>query len=460
MARASIGVTCSLPLGVFDELAIEGADRVERRLGKRAALRALTPLFDSTRPGRARAKMHVRMMALSGDLDPELHARLLFAWETETHGRHRELKRAVRSLLEEGLTATAASIARAEVTRLLGEYEEASAWYVLGRALEASGDRAGALEAYDRAEAASIDQPQLRRVAAVRAIRVCATVDDAAWRAGPLLPLEDGARPERLSVAVAALASPGRYRRAAALDVLHQLADGEDDVARVALARAVLHAEDSTLSDIEADRVRALLSRRDDDVARARFEGLLAFDAADASGARTDPEADSMTLRAKAVLEGLAPGPRPSGGRALTGWLGLAVVHAVRERRVSEARAHLRDATSLVESGARIEAALWTAADTALRLAPEATRGLIRALIARHGGEPPPRGYLSLADALHAIGAEAECIALLRRAARRREPRARECLASHLRHAGWVAAAQGRRGDAISLLREAKRLAS
>lgn len=446
-------------MGVLDELALDGAEQVERRLGKRAALRTLSPLLESMRPGRARARVHLRVMALSAGTDPRQHELLLAAWEIERHGRHRDLKRTVRALIGEGLTGPAAAIAQAEVARVLGEYEEASARYVHGRALEAGDDRAAALAAYDRAVEAADEQPRLRQVAAVRAIRVCQSVDDVAARAAPLLPLEEGGRSERLTVAVAALACPGRYRRVAALDVLAQLASGDDIIARVALARTARHAEDARLSTIEADRVRTALSRRGHDEAVRRLDGRLGFDANDASGAHTDPEAAAMTLRARAVLEGCAPGPRPAGGRALIAWIALAIVHAAREGRVNEVREHLREAAERASSGERIEAALWSAAHASLELAPEAARALVRALASRHGGEPPPHGYLPLADALLAIAAEEEGVALLRRAARGREPEARVRLADHLRHAGWRAADEGRRDEAISLLTEAKRLA-
>lgn len=444
-------------VGMLEELAIEGADRLERRLGKRAALRTLAPVLDSMGEGAGRARLHLRVMALAAELDRPRFEALALAWPTERHAKHRDVKHAIRDLLGAGAAPAAVDVAWAEVARVRGSYDEPSAWFALGRAREAAGERDEARRDYERAHAAADEQPALRRRAQVRAVRVDDDPDRAAARAGPLLPLWGAPRADRLAVAVAALASPGRYRRAAAVDVLDELSRGGDEVARHALARAARHAETTPLSTIEADRLRALFEHRGHPEAILRVDALRRF--GDGEAARIH-DVDRAALRARAVLDGMSPGPPPeSDGRGKVGWLALAIVHACEQRRVSEVRARLREAVALVEAGARIEAPLWTAAHVAIAASPSAARALTRALLDRGAGEPPPRGFLALADAWLAAGEPAEGVRLLRRAARFREPGARRRLAAHLRAEGWRAAAEGRRDDAIARLREAKLLA-
>ncbi|MCA9610193.1 MAG: hypothetical protein KC619_31570, partial [Myxococcales bacterium] len=135
---------------MLDELAIEGADQIERRLGKRAALRALAPLLESMPEGKARARAHLRVMVLAAPLEPERFETLAIAWEAERHGKHRDARRAVRALLREGPSDAAVALARAELARTRETFHEAGAAYLLGLALEAA-RASGALEAYDRA---------------------------------------------------------------------------------------------------------------------------------------------------------------------------------------------------------------------------------------------------------------------------------------------------------------------
>ncbi len=438
---------------MLDDFAIEGAERLERRLGKRAALRTLGPFFESMSEGKPRARVHLKVMTLCAELDPARFEQLAQRWEREPHGTHRAVKSVVRRLLADGLERCAARLSTAEVVRTRGAYDEASAVYLLARSLEAASDP-GALAAYDRAALLAEEQPRLRERAQVRALRVTADRDQAARRAEGLLPLAGGPDADRLAVAVAALSSSGRYRRAAALDVLEELAAGEGEVARHALARAALHAEGASSSAIEVDRVRAVLAHARCEAALDALEHLQRAGGASAA----ESEGGRTLLRARAVLDGCAPGPRPPRGRALVGWLALSIVHACQERRASEARALLREAAALLAEGARVEAALWTAARLAIEVAKEPARALTAALLERADAESPPGGYLPIADEWLARGERAEGLLLLRCAARVREPGARSRLAAHLRADGWEAAAAGRRDEAIALLREARHL--
>src|SRR5690606_10264448 len=155
-----------------------------------------------------------------------------------------------------------------------------------------------------------------------------------------LLPLERAAPEERLALAVAALEAPGRYRRAAALDVLEQLARAGGAVGREAARLAAWHAERSgaSLRDIEADRIGAVLGP----------EGARAVQALRAEAAAPGP----LLARAKAVAEGFAAGPRiEGGGRERVGWLGLAACAALRDKNRVEAREHLRELIERVRGG-------------------------------------------------------------------------------------------------------------
>ncbi|HJL15386.1 MAG TPA: hypothetical protein RMH99_07020 [Sandaracinaceae bacterium LLY-WYZ-13_1] len=325
---------------------------------------------------------------------------------------------------------------------------------------------------YDRAAMLATDQPRLRQAAQIRAVRLLHTAGrraEAAHRAAELLPLPDAPAADRLAVAMAALDAPGRYRRAAAVDVLEQLARGDDDGLRAAaIAAAASHAEAAAraLSAIEADRIEAVLAQHPvADRRAAAIERLRALrriasaePVAAAAAAHTDPSAEAFLARARAALEGNAPGPRPDDPRRLLGWLALVAIHALDRDRVPEARRALREATSRLRAGAANEAPLWTAALLALPRAPGPARALLRALLAGHG-EGPPRGFASVAAALEAARLGDDALDALRRAAGLREEGARRALAERLRHRGWRAAEEGRRDDAIALLREAERMA-
>ncbi|MEC7521917.1 MAG: hypothetical protein VYE22_18680 [Myxococcota bacterium] len=448
-------------MGLLDELALGGVDRLERGLGKRAALRALLPLLDPMPPGAGRSQAFARAMGLAAELEPETLEGLCERWADERGARHRDARLLVRALID-GRPGAAARVAEAELRRCAGTYDEASAAYAVGRAREALGELPAALEAYRRAARRGLEQPKLRRAAAIREVRVLwrrgepGDRDAAARLAAGLLPADDAPPADRLAVAVAALAAPGRYRRAAALDALERLAEGGDPMA-VAITAAHVDAWASALDPVEVDRARAVLARHPDPVgaavAREQLDALTSLSAA--AAAHTDPVAEAFLPRARAALEGAPPGPRPEDPRALPGWLGLAALHAA-EAHPEELSAHLDEAIGSLEAGARVEAPLWTAAIRAAGTAGARAARLARAAM-EAPGEPPPRGYLDLSDALYDTDPELS-LALLRRAAARREPDARRALALHLRHAGWAAADAGRRDEAIALLRQAKQL--
>ena len=471
--QAGAGDATLPPVTMVEDAAIEAAIRVHRALGPAAALRTLSPFLQSS-AGRGRARVLLRMSTWAAAADAARFERLLALWEVEPGGRHADLSSALRSLFEADLAPQAVRLARSEIERLAhlrehggtarakqrARYDDASAHYLLGRALEAAWQE-GAERVYDRAAELAEAQPQLALRARGRAVRVCTDRAEAARRAEALLPLTGVPPVDRLAVAVAALGAGGRYVRAGALDVLEELAAAEDDVGRFAIARAARHAEETALTAIEADRVRAVLNHAGSAEALEALRGLTSPGKGGAGFVPQTAGAPSHSrLRARAVAEGLAPGPRPDSARALVSWLALSLVHACGQGRVADARARAREATDAVASGARIEASLWTATHVATALVPEAAHALTAALLARGEGEPPPRGYLPLANVWLSRGSPELGVQLLRLAAGARESGARDRLFNHLRAAGWAASRQGDRERAIRLLEEAKRLSS
>lgn len=454
-------------MGVIDDLALSGVDRVERRLGKKAALRALVPLLDTLPAGRGRARGVLQAIGYAAELGEDAQVESLCSRWIVEGDRASEARRATVRLASEGRFTAAHKLAEAEVLRTVGQYEEAAARYALGRCLEARGRLEDALLEHETAVHLATEQPRLRAQASVRAMRVLAALgrhDEAAVRAARLLPLERGEPEDRLAVAVVALASPGRYRRASALDVLELLAREGGPIGEAAARWAAFHAERAglVLSDIEADRIEAIVAPRSERAA-SRLRALAAMAArapgAAAQAALVDPAAAAILPRAKAVLERSAAGPRPEEGRPRIGWLGLAACAAMASGDRFGARELLGELRERTRSGARLEAPAWTATILALRDPRfcDAGRELSAALLARDG-EPPPRGFVTLAEALDAASSELATEAW-RRAAARREPGARDRLAKLLRHRGWTAAEAGDRAAALSHLREARRLA-
>jgi tetratricopeptide (TPR) repeat protein len=460
-------------VGVIDDLALSGVDRVERSLGKRAALRALVPLLDSLPAGPGLARGVLRAIAYAGELDEigTLHG-LTAKWAAISHGAASEARALIAELLGMRKPRAALELARAEVDRTRGGDEETAAQYALGRALEASGELRPALAAYEDAARRSPHRPRLTQAASVREVRVLAKLterDEAARRASRLLPLEKGATEDRLALAVIALDAPGRYARAAAIDVLAAVARSGGELGRAAVRWAAWHAERSgaALSEIEADRIEAVLALwPDTSAARNAVERLRAIasmpegDTAIARAAHADKDSEALLSRGRMLLERAAPGPRPTGERAILGWLGLSAIHAVRAGEAREALEALRELSSRIRNGARVEAPAWTAALTSMReeRLVDAAAALLAVLLTREM-EPPPRGFGSVAEALDLTGRHELAMVAWRKAASRREAGARERLASILCHRGWKAAQRGARDEAIQLLREARRLA-
>ena len=123
-------------MGVLSDLALGSVNQVEQRLGKRAALRTLVPLLDTLGP-EARSAALVKALRYATELN-DIPQRKVLAnrWAADEHGRHGDIRNAIREMLGGRRPGTATVLARAEVERAEGRYEEASARYLLARCLE------------------------------------------------------------------------------------------------------------------------------------------------------------------------------------------------------------------------------------------------------------------------------------------------------------------------------------
>ncbi|HEY8430767.1 MAG TPA: hypothetical protein VIL20_20450, partial [Sandaracinaceae bacterium] len=289
-------------MGVLDELALSGIGRLERSLGPKAALRALVPLLDTLPAGEARARGILRAIRYAVEVGDRAElAALCVRWIEDGWGA-REARRAVLALAGRGAVDAAVELAQAEVLRTTGRYEEGAARYALGRCLEMLGRLDAALLEHEMAAHLANEQPRLRARASLRAARVLARLgrgDEAAARAAALLPLDRAPDEDRLAAAVLALGSPGRYARAAALDVLGAIAARRDALGETAARFAARHAERAglALSAIEADRIEAILAPRSREAAaRVRILAAIAEGApgALAHAASADPAAAAI----------------------------------------------------------------------------------------------------------------------------------------------------------------------
>lgn len=270
---------------------------------------------------------------------------------------------------------------------------------------------------------------------------------------------------DKLVVARVWLAASGRYRRASALDLLATVTqEGDESVARAALRLACAHVDalGPALTDPEADRLATLVSvspGRSTDASATRAlveratlarEDPAAREAAIVRSAMATPEGKLLVERGRAIRDGGTAGPRPEGG-ALPGWLALATLAHLRDRRLGEAIACLRELDDL---RAPPEAAAWTALAQASR--ERALTATITPLLERWLADPcvpsPPRGFLDLAARLERGGLPQLAGRAIERARQRHEPEARAIAIEHAIRRAWSAYDRGDRREARALL--------
>ncbi|MGF1470060.1 MAG: hypothetical protein ACFCGT_28400 [Sandaracinaceae bacterium] len=459
-------------MDLLARLALGGAPRIEEALGRRAALRAFLALLEREPEGETRRGLVERALRLAVDLDERdaLEALLARYRADPDAGELTVAVRLCREWLADGRVAPAVALAAAEATRATGSRTSGRSAYLEGRLRERAGEDPQAVAAYERAIASGPDD--VVRAAEVRRVRVLRRMDprQGALAASDLLPADGLPPSERLAIAEAALLHPGRYRRAAALDVLEALA-GSGEPGAVLQAAAHVDAIGRALTATDADRATAVLAHHADPVARrlaeARVRAVLDGPArpdADAEAAavgvtHADPAAEALLPAAQRVAEGRDPGPRPDAPYAAYGWLGLRALFLLDRGERGATAAALREAAPLADVHGPA-APLWTAALEALGPDDDAAAAGLELLdrFLDAAGPPPPDGYLAAAGRLEELGETGRCRRALTMAHARREPNARALLGTRLREDGFRAAERGEQRASIALLRAAKAL--
>jgi hypothetical protein len=449
-------------MGLLSELGLQAAGTMRARLGARGALSMLSPMIASSPPSAARAAaIEVALECAIEVSDDRALQRLAAAWEHELEPKSGgAIGRLVAERLASGDPARALTLASAEIARRDG----AGARRLRAVTNEARGaidhaidDWRGALDRADGEQEATAIRIELARVLSLRsggrieAARIVAGVADEGLD-------ERG----RLIVAIARLGESGRYARVRGLDALIELArTGAPPISRAAIRAAASHADEGAATEIELERVGAVLAVIADPVERARALEVLAALVRASSGdpaersaalvraASVDERTRGELARARSILSGDAPGPRDG-----STWPAFAAIAAIRRHRDDDALERLRELRKS-EGSAPVFTAAWMALERdALR-----SEGLavIGALL--DGRRSPPRGFLDLASRLERVGDGRLALRALARAHEHREPGARERRVAALVIAGWEAARRGERAVAIALLGDAERLA-
>jgi hypothetical protein len=413
----------------FDELGLKAAERLEASVGPWVALASYRRLLAADGPTRGVAALGmIRCAVALGDDDALVEA--LPAWR-EAKGVADGALGHVRVLLASKKPGFARELARAEVARK----PRARAAYALAVATDASspsGDR----DAWETAAMAAAEA-HAPDVLAASVGWFCARSFELAARGGTLrrarltelAAMVDAAfvpAALRVHVARAGLASPRRFKRAAALSALDALARSANDRAREqALVAMLAHADGlgSRLDPVEIDRLRAALGRSADAATIARSELLFAR----LAGAAPDAAAEPSPLE-----------------------------RAVREE-PADAAAALDALGGALHPDAPLSAGEWRAALAAVDAKEPLLRAagatlMIRALERTLGAPPFP--WLECGRAL--VRAELDAVPFLEEAARWDEPGARAHLGDAQRALAYAALAHGERGAALAALLKAR----
>jgi hypothetical protein len=477
-------------LNVIDAAAIGLCERIEQRMGARAALAAFRPLITRVAGGGARVRAilgALRCAVALGDEDEV--GRLADAWSTAPgDDRFGDIVALSISLSQRGLAHATARLAVAESTR----DPRARAHYLAARCLEGAGDPA-AIEAFSRAAEKAAIEGEIAIATASRARRIETLAATPATRALALIEAtacdpSAGSPSERLVIARVRLDAPSPFSRATALSMLEELARlgmahalGTEPrrVAAAAVELAADHADELgvALGAVEVDRIAATLRHWPD--ASARMQALARLDALAAvartplvdreeplaRAAKLSPEAEAHLVRARAVIGGAGQGRFPGtahpslSAAARLGDLALDAVASEAHARPADAAAVLASAREILATSSAFPAALWTAvrlcaASEDARLRAEAGH-LGEALLSRRG-PAPARGYTSLVAPLETAGRADLAERALRAAVRAREAGAADDLGEALVREGFRLAEAGERDAAVAKLREAR----
>ncbi len=482
-------------MSVIASIGLAAAERLEHSMGPSVALRSYKALL-SDDDGKVIIKASLGALRCALALDDPLELEQVAAfWQTlQDAYEPRAIAKLCHELVRARRWQAAMTLAQAEAARTLSP----EGWYLLARVTDLAGDSVEALREYQRAIDASerakrpnTDVVTLARLRQLE-VKLAGGADGArlAALASQIEPKRSESKEERLDpaqklvVAQARLRASSPYERASALSTLAELAaGGRATISRAAIWLAVCHADElgPALSWVEAERIMSALAHWPDvqqrELALAGLSARRRISSADASGAEsamreafdTLPAAGRYLDLALSMVAGtpIALLELESDANVIVGLAGcgLNTIVALRGGDHAAARRSLSTAHQRYEVGNVVPAALWTAVQLALRAALPRAGAVLRgpsvrlaaALLERPSGSPP-RGFCSLGEALLALGEEQLGSHALREAALRRESTATDKLVTALAGSGWDALEQGRRGEALALLQEARQL--
>ncbi len=460
--------------------ALATAERVRKNLGPRAGLLSYRTLAENSADSETRGLAVLEGLSCAIEAgDEDAAGALVGLYAGVKKGNLEVLARStVQALEKRGFSLPARGLAALEVER----FPRARSAYLHARCLEAAGD-SGALSAFERAEGLARTEGALAVETASRAFRVLLLFaqnrGDEARTLEKTLALRDVAPELLLRISRYGLSSTSRFTRAAWLTELDRLAkEGSPAVASASLGVVCAHAErmGQNLSDMELDRTLAVFAKLQDESLAAKLRGrLLAWSTLPAVArelgprhrvlevlgtAGVDGDALAYARRALEVTEGRFE-PKVAFPRGDAARLAVSAAAALRDGDSPRATGALDALAAEVEiaPSARRRPA-WEVATFGLcadddRVRDSALR--VVAALLRGAQGPPPRGALFVARACRAAGAEGLAEKLMAIAVDAREPGAKEAYSETARELAWKMAKEGRKAEALRLLREARR---
>jgi tetratricopeptide (TPR) repeat protein len=464
--------------------ALATAERVRKNLGPRAGLLSYRTLAENSADSETRGRAVLEGLSCAIEVgDEDAAGALVGLYAGVTKGNLDVLARStVQALQKRGFYLPARGLAALEVER----FPRARSAYLHARCLESAGD-SGALSAFERAE----DLARIEGASAVetasRAFRVVLLYEqnqgDDARALEKTLALREIAPALLLRMASHGLLSASRFARAGWLTELDRLArEGAPAVGSASLALVCAHAErmGQNLTEMELDRTLAVFAKlRDERLAEKLRTRLVAWrtlpavasELGPSQGARhtvlsvlgnagVDGDALAYVRRALEVIEGrFEPKVAFPYGDAVR--LAVAAAAALRDGDSARAMGALDALAAEVEKAAFARRRpAWEVATLGLFADDERVRASAVSVVAallRGAPSPPPRGALFVARACRVAGAEGLAEKLLAIAVDAREPGANEAYSATARELAWKLAKEGRKAEALRLLREAKR---
>lgn len=464
--------------------ALSAADRVRKNLGPRAGLLSYRTLAENSADSETRGRAILEGLSCAIEAgDEDAAGALVGLYAGVKDGNLDVLARStVQALEKRGFSLPARGLAALEVER----FPRARSAYLHARCLEAAGD-SGALSAFERAEGLARTEGASTVETASRALRVLLLYaqnrGDDARTLEKTLALRDVAPQLLLRLASYGLSSASRFARAGWLTELDRLAsEGSPAASSASLGLVCAHAErmGQNLTEMELDRTLAVFAKLPDESLAAKLRArLVAWRTLPAAPRELGPAARSHVLsvlgnagvggdalayarRALEVIEGRFE-PKVALPQGDAARLAVSAAAALRDGDSARATGALSALAAEVERApfARRRPA-WEVATLGLFADDDRVRAsavsVVAALLRGRGApSPPPRGALFVARACRAAGAEGLAEKLMAIAVDAREPGAKEAYSETARELAWKLAKEGRKGEALRLLREAKR---